>query len=487
MLFATSAMAHGNRAFVNGKWFDGTRFVQKTMWTVDGTFRESFDGKVDETIDLNGGFVIPPFAEAHTHDFTLADPAAVRRYLGLGIFYAKNDNSIAKVTDAVRPLVNTPESVDVTWALGGITSTGGHPVAIYDQVAPRLGWKPEQMKGEAYWLVDSAADLERQWPAITAKKPDFIKIYLEGKRGIDPALVPMIVERAHAAGLRVAAHAKDLADFRAAVAGGVDEIAHLPLEPLTRDDARVAAARRIWIVTTTLSHWPTEGIADVAALHRENLILLRDAGARIAVGTDGGKTVVDEIENVRRLGVFDDLSLLRIAVQDTPLVIFPGRKIGRLAGGYEASFLVLEKSPLVNFGAIRDIQLRVKRGHPLPAPKKPLADHLAGIAMKSGAPAAIDEYRRLLRDQAAVWDFSEQQVNATGYALLQHQRIDDAIAIFRFNVELYPKSANVYDSLGEALRAKGDRLQAIENYAKSLELNPKNDNARRAIEEMKKP
>jgi cytochrome c-type biogenesis protein CcmH/NrfG len=44
-------------------------------------------------------------------------------------------------------------------------------------------------------------------------------------------------------------------------------------------------------------------------------------------------------------------------------------------------------------------------------------------------------------------------------------------------VEQYPASWNAYDSLGEAYMAAGDRQRAIENYRKSLQLNPQNTGA----------
>ena len=47
---------------------------------------------------------------------------------------------------------------------------------------------------------------------------------------------------------------------------------------------------------------------------------------------------------------------------DTPRAIFPHRKIGRLADGYEASFIVLGGNPFDSFDALRDIRLRVKQG-----------------------------------------------------------------------------------------------------------------------------
>ncbi|MEO5930478.1 MAG: FKBP-type peptidyl-prolyl cis-trans isomerase, partial [Candidatus Kapaibacterium sp.] len=69
---------------------------------------------------------------------------------------------------------------------------------------------------------------------------------------------------------------------------------------------------------------------------------------------------------------------------------------------------------------------------------------------------------------------SEAQMNALGYKLLNAQKIKEAIAVLRLNAEAFPKSANVYDSLGEACMAGGNTKLATVNYKKSLELNPQN-------------
>jgi cytochrome c-type biogenesis protein CcmH/NrfG len=55
--------------------------------------------------------------------------------------------------------------------------------------------------------------------------------------------------------------------------------------------------------------------------------------------------------------------------------------------------------------------------------------------------------------------------------------------VFQLNVEAYPQSSNVYDSLGEGYMDDGDKPQAIANYQKSLQLNPKN---RGAVEMLRK-
>lgn len=63
--------------------------------------------------------------------------------------------------------------------------------------------------------------------------------------------------------------------------------------------------------------------------------------------------------------------------------------------------------------------------------------------------------------------------------------VKKAITIFEYNLANFPKSANAYDSLGEAYMIKGDKTQAIKNYKKSLEINPNNQNAARLIRELK--
>ncbi len=75
----------------------------------------------------------------------------------------------------------------------------------------------------------------------------------------------------------------------------------------------------------------------------------------------------------------------------------------------------------------------------------------------------------------------EGRLNDIGYFLLGRNQIDDAISVFKLNVELYPSSANTYDSLGEAYLRKGDRANALSNYKKALEIDPKMETAREAV------
>ena len=77
--------------------------------------------------------------------------------------------------------------------------------------------------------------------------------------------------------------------------------------------------------------------------------------------------------------------------------------------------------------------------------------------------------------------FSEAEINAFGYIFLQQEKIEEAIKMFRINVELYPESWNVYDSLGEALLRAGNTDAAVAMYEKSIALNPENTNGKEVL------
>jgi hypothetical protein len=72
----------------------------------------------------------------------------------------------------------------------------------------------------------------------------------------------------------------------------------------------------------------------------------------------------------------------------------------------------------------------------------------------------------------------EQSINQLGYTLLRANRVPEAVAVFRLNVEAHPESWNAHDSLGEGAARAGEKNLAVESYRRSLELNPQNENAR---------
>ncbi|HEY0380327.1 MAG TPA: serine hydrolase [Pyrinomonadaceae bacterium] len=97
--------------------------------------------------------------------------------------------------------------------------------------------------------------------------------------------------------------------------------------------------------------------------------------------------------------------------------------------------------------------------------------------------AAVNEYRE--RKKAGALPLTEVQMNRLGYALLSKKMLDAAIEVFKLNVEAFPDSWNVYDSLGEAYVLKGEKELGIKNYQKSVELNPKNEGGIEALRKLK--
>jgi Flp pilus assembly protein TadD len=82
-------------------------------------------------------------------------------------------------------------------------------------------------------------------------------------------------------------------------------------------------------------------------------------------------------------------------------------------------------------------------------------------------------------------DIGEGTLNGLGYTLLQGGQTQDAIILFQRNVQEYPQSSNVYDSLGEAYMKAGQKDLAIANYEKSLQLDPKNQNDVEILKKLK--
>jgi CubicO group peptidase (beta-lactamase class C family) len=79
-------------------------------------------------------------------------------------------------------------------------------------------------------------------------------------------------------------------------------------------------------------------------------------------------------------------------------------------------------------------------------------------------------------------DFNfEDTLNNLGYSFYNKNQTNLSIQIFALNCNEYPNSANTYDSLGEIYELTGNLNLAKQNYQKSLELNPKNDNAKQML------
>ncbi|EPE0461775.1 hypothetical protein [Pseudomonas aeruginosa] len=387
----------------HGLWYQQGQFVAQTWYEVDGKLTRNKPAQIRQTLDLNGGYVVPPFAEAHNHN--LQNPWLVQnfhqRYLQDGVLYGLmmcgnhgNDQATKQA------LAQLPMSIDSVGAC--ISSSDGHPLRLAVKAAPgQPDLQPAQVYDSAYIVMDTPADIAKKWPLFKDTKARWVKIILVhseqpqrrtdkqlfGLNGLAPEVVRPLVSFLHQQGLKVTAHVESAADFALAVEAGVDLIAHLPgyqwwqgyapaLYRLSDASIAMAAQKQIAVIATAgisavFYQKEQDKLPAVQALQRDNLQRLKQAGVQVLVGSDRfDANVLAEVNYLQQMGVYSNAELLQLLVSDTPRFLFPGRAIGALAEGHEANLLVLHDNPLKNWQALSDIQLRMWQGKVIQLPPK---------------------------------------------------------------------------------------------------------------------
>lgn len=374
----------------NARWFDGQKIQRGNLYVENGVFVAKKPAKVNRKMDIHGQQVlINPLAEAHNHNLQTAWGWGqfAQTYLDEGVFYAAMLCGDPAGVAEVRPLAATPAAPDVSFVTACITSPDGYPLAA---VLPDPSAEAAAAQNQIV-LVDSPEQAVEQWPAIKARGGAWLRIVLAhseqpelrqqpamfGRLGLRPDTASALTRLAHADGRRVVAHVESAADFDAALAAGVDAIAHLPGYANTLDEAperfaiseaaAAQAARQHTAVITTMAATALFKLepASMAALRevqRANLARLQAAGVQLLVGSDVFiGTARAELHALDELGL-DRATLLRMATRDTPRALFPGRKLGCFDPGCEASFLVLGADPLAELSTVDMPLLRVKQG-----------------------------------------------------------------------------------------------------------------------------
>ena len=128
--------------------------------------------------------------------------------------------------------------------------------------------------------------------------------------------------------------------------------------------------------------------------------------------------------------------------------------------------------------------IRILFGIPYDLPKINAEAALSNLVISGKIEQAKDFHEE--HKENKLYNFSEEAFNKFGYSCLKSSNIQAAIEIFKWNVEMHPKSSNVYDSLGEAYLKNGDTSKALEFYTISYSMDPKNKNAKEKINELKK-
>lgn len=400
--------------FTNGNIFNGNNFDRGSLCVANGIIIDTCPDEPDNEMDLEGGYVVPPFAEGHHHT-VLFGGWREAMFLDHGIVYTWIMANSANFGPIAREKYAGPETMDFSLAMATLTDPDGHPL----QIGFNFHDTAEEIEGDWVHTVTSIDELAAKWPLVIAPNPDFIKLFLVNSedysalkndpsipiryKGLAPELALPIVQFAKSSGLDVAAHVRTAHDFHIAIEAGVDVIAHLPgfaIGPsdegdfknphilsefetperflISIEDATKAARQGISVVTTIGDiaavvaevGLPEDLARKVISIHnyvqQKNLKQLKGAGVEILIGSDAGEGhSVNEAISLGKTGVFSNLEILTSLVALTPQAIFPERKIGRLIPGYEGSFVILSKNPLADLENLKTVIFVFKQGHVL--------------------------------------------------------------------------------------------------------------------------
>lgn len=146
--------------------------------------------------------------------------------------------------------------------------------------------------------------------------------------------------------------------------------------------------------------------------------------------------------------------------------------------------IALNNTAGANMGGMSHAIGAILFNQPYDMPKKSLAFALADLIHANGLKAGLSKVNEL--KSSGIYRLDEDEMNAVGYDFLNVNKTAEAIEIFKINVETFPGSANCYDSLGEAYLKNGDKKLAAVNYKKAVEMDPRNENAKRIIAEISK-
>lgn len=224
---------------------------------------------------------------------------------------------------------------------------------------------------------------------------------------------------------------------------------------------------------------------------------MQRAGVGILAGTDTsnpycmpGFSLHDELGLLVKAGL-TPMQALQTATLNPARFLGTERDFGTIEAGKVADLVLLDANPLDDIANTKKIASVIYGGKLYPrseldrmlaqvealAARPLIGNVLMKTIQEKDIAAAVTQYHDLKTNQPNGYDFSEQEFIGLGYALLHVKKIPEAIEIFKLSVEAYPQSYNTWDSLAEAYMDHGDKELAIQNYKKSLEVDPKNTNA----------
>ncbi len=336
----------------------------------------------DELIDLGDATLLPGLIDVHTHLLHEYDRArgddldnSIREIVGMrgadrALLGARNARDMLEAGfTTVRDLGNAGVNNDVAlrdaiaegWVAGprmfvstrALSPIGGQFQGLAEVARPLVE--------REYAQIDGPEQGRRAVRQAIHDGADWIKVIVNsGRQMLSPTEMEAIVDEAHRAGVRVAAHATkgDRAAMIAARAG-VDSIEH----GYTISDEVLAVMLRKGITLV-----PTD--SGTAEHHKARIRRAVAAGVRIAIGSDA----YHKVDGLTRGGVaariypryvaagMSNLDVLRSATLVPGELLVPDHPLGTIAPGARADLIAVRGNPLDDIGVLERVDFVMKDG-----------------------------------------------------------------------------------------------------------------------------
>ena len=336
-------------ALTNVKVFDGTSILPPSTVIIDGP-RIGLNGNftVDETIDGQGGVLLPGLIDSHAHP---ANITHLEELVSYGV------TTVMNMGCGPEPACNT---------LRGQTGVADFYTAGWSATSPNsthanLGLIPPDQ------LVSSPSGASLFVSNRVGNGSDYIKLIAESD-GMTQQEHDALVSTSHASGMQVMTHTQGFGSYQQAIASGTDIIQHITADsPLTIDMARVMLGHD-QLATPTLTiigyfvdviHFPGWNYT----IAEDSVQTLYKAGVTILAGTDAnikpfpipfGISLHGELERLVQAGM-STVDVLR-AVTKRPAHAFGLWDRGVIKPGYRADLVLIDGDPIANISNTRNIQ-----------------------------------------------------------------------------------------------------------------------------------
>jgi len=356
-----------------------------------------------QTIDLSRYTVLPGFLDAHTHLWT--GPRDSHPSTALAVLRAQKavEYALSRGVVALRPLA-TNNFIDV--ALGQAAEEGiilgphivpaAHAISVPGGHGDFIPFPPELALAEYYTplhgFVNSTADAERAVHLQLKYGARVIKVLASGgvvspldsptAEQLSPEELRVIVEQAHMANVKVAAHAENIRSIMAALQAGVDSIEHG--SDLDQQAVDFMKAHHVYLDPTLYvvehssqlgeqEHLPgylVRKAKELAKIHFPSFDMALKNGVTMAAGSDqsyepGKGTVLDEMITLVEHRMTPQQALTAATKHNSDLLSLPD--LGTVAVGKEGDLVAVEGDPLSDIHAVKNIRMVVFKGQALPA------------------------------------------------------------------------------------------------------------------------